>query len=175
MSLLRPFALLLLLALGACLYVPPQDPPGPSYYVMRHLHTPQGATDPDLTQEGQRLARTLPAFFELDRPAAIYVSSTKRAQQTAAPLAQAIGIAPKIYDPADTPGLVARVKAEHGNVLIVGHSNTVPDIVEQLGGTRPEPIAHDQFADIWHISGYHRETMKFRLGEDRSSARTGLH
>jgi hypothetical protein len=35
---------------------------------------------------------------------------------------------------------------------VVGHSNTVPDIVEQLGGARPEPIAHDRHGDIWRIT-----------------------
>lgn len=166
-TILRLFALMMPLLLAACLYVPPQEPPGPSYYVMRHLHTPEGVTDPDLAAEGRRQAQLLAGFFELDPPAAIYVSPTKRAQQTAEPLARSLGLTPKIYNPSDTPALVASVKAETGNVLIVGHSNTVPDIVEQLGGTRPEPIAHDQFGDIWHISGYYRETMKFRLGEAR--------
>jgi hypothetical protein len=35
--------------------------------------------------------------------------------------------------------------------LIVGHSNTVPDIVAQLGGTRPAPLVHADFGDIWRI------------------------
>lgn len=158
---------LLLLLLAACFTVAPQEPLGPSYYVMRHLNTPQGVQDPDLTAEGQRLAALLPGFFEADPPTAIYVSNTKRAQQTAAPLARALGITPKIYDPANTPGLIQQVTAEPGAVLIVGHSNTVPDIVAQLGGTRPEPIAHDQFGDIWHVTGVanvNRNTLRLRVG-----------
>lgn len=149
----RLLSALLLLALAACFPVAPQVPLGPSYYVMRHLETPQGANDPDLTSQGQANARLLPAWFEHDRPAAIYVSSTKRSQQTAAPLAQALGITPKIYDPANTPALVEMVRAEPGAVLVVGHSNTVPDIIQQLGGMRPAPITHDQFGDIWHVTG----------------------
>lgn len=165
--LFRLISFLALLALGGCLHVPPQDPPGPSYYVMRHLHTPAGATDPDLTEEGQRQSRMMVDFFELDPPAVIYVTDTKRARQTAAPLAAHLGLTPKIYEGQNYAALVAAVSAEQGTVLIVGHSNTVPDIVEQLGGTRPGPMVHEQFGEIWHISGYRRETMKFRLDEGR--------
>ncbi|HWH21816.1 MAG TPA: phosphoglycerate mutase family protein [Allosphingosinicella sp.] len=160
----RLFAALSILLLAACFPVAPQVPIGPSYYVMRHLETPQGVQDPNLTAEGQANARLLPSFFENDPPAAIYVSSTRRAQQTAAPLAQALGITPKIYDPANTPALVQRVRAETGTVLVVGHSNTIPDIVQQLGGTRPDPIVHDQFGDVWHISGINGATLRLRLG-----------
>ena len=164
MTLLRLIPALFLFALAACFPVAPQEPPGPSFYVMRHLHTPQGVTDPELTAEGQRHAAMLPGFFQGDRPSAIYVSNTRRSQQTAAPLAQALGITPKIYDPANTPALLQRVTAERGTVLIVGHSNTVPDIVQQLGGTRPDAIVHDQFGDIWHVSGIKRNTLRLKLG-----------
>lgn len=164
MTLLRLIPALFLIALAACFPVAPQEPPGPSFYVMRHLHTPQGVNDPELTAEGQRNAAMLPGFFQGDPPSAIYVSNTRRSQQTAAPLAQALGITPKIYDPANTPALLQRVTAETGTVLIVGHSNTVPDIVQQLGGTRPDPIVHDQFGDIWHVSGIKRNTLRLRLG-----------
>ena len=47
-----------------------------------------------------------------DRPRAIYVSDFRRTRQTAAPLAARLGLTPIVYDPADTPGLIARVRAE---------------------------------------------------------------
>lgn len=159
----RLFSALLLLTLAACFPVAPQVPLGPSYYVMRHLQTPKGVSDPDLTVEGMANARLLPGWFENDRPSAIYVSPTKRSRQTAAPLAQALGITPKIYDPANTPALVQMVRAEPGAVLIVGHSNTVPDIVEQLGGTRPAPLSENQFGDIWHVAGLNGSTLHLSL------------
>lgn len=163
MPILRLIPALLLLALAACFPVAPQVEAGPSYYVMRHLETPRGVTDPDLTAQGSANARLLPAWFENDPPTAIFVSRLKRAQQTAAPLAQALGLTPQIYDPADTPALVQSVRAAGGTVLIVGHSNTVPDIVEQLGGTRPAPIAETEFGDIWHVTGINGATLKLSL------------
>src|SRR5690606_12970167 len=85
------------------------------------------------------------------RPAVIYVSDFKRTRQTAAAVAARWGLTPIVYNPADTPGLVARVRAGPFPVLIVGHSNTVPDLVEQLGGTRPARLNHPDFGDLWRI------------------------
>ena len=140
-----------------------ETPVQPNIYVMRHLHTPAGVSDPDLTPEGMKYALAVSHSFERDRPDVIYVSSTKRAQQTAAPLAERLKLTPKIYDPRDTPGLIAAVSTETGTVLIVGHSNTVPDIIEKLGGKRPSDLTHEDFGDIWHISGPDKTTTQARI------------
>jgi broad specificity phosphatase PhoE len=154
------FALLALVS--ACATVPP--PAAPAVYVMRHLNTPAGERDPDLLPEGRRAAASLVGWFEREgsRPAAIYVSDFRRTRQTAAPLAARLGLTPIVYDPADTPGLIARVRAERGPVLIVGHSNTVPDIVAALGGTRPAPLVHEDFGDIWRV-GPNGATRRTRI------------
>ena len=130
---------------------------------MRHLHTPAGVSNADLTSEGSRVALLLVDRFKRDKPRAIYVSRTNRAEQTAAPLARSLGVTPTRYDPADTPALIAAVSREMGTVLIVGHSNTVPDIVEQLGGRRPAPLVHEDFGDIWRIDGSTRATKRTKV------------
>lgn len=135
--------------LAGCATTPPT--PAPAFYVVRHLNTPEGQRDPDLLPEGQRMAALLPARLAAHPPRAIFVSDYRRTRQTAAAVAARWGLTPVVYDPADTPGLVARVRAAAGPVLIVGHSNTVPDIVEQLGGTRPDPLSHPDFGDLWII------------------------
>ena len=140
---------LALSALSACATAPAPAPP--PTWVVRHLNTLAGERDPDLTPEGQRAAAALASWFRADPPRAIFVSDFRRTRQTAAPLAARLRLTPIVYDPADTPGLIARVRATPGPVLIVGHSNTVPDIVEQLGGTRPGPLVHEDFGDIWRI------------------------
>jgi broad specificity phosphatase PhoE len=150
MTLFRPLAGLLLLALAACATTAP-EPPAPSWYVIRHLQKAEGQ-DPALSEEGARNAQRLAAWFGGDRPTAIYVSTTRRARETAAPLAARLGLAVKEYDPSDTPGLVARARAETGTVLIVGHSNTVPEIVARLGGGRPDDLAETDFGDIFRVA-----------------------
>ena len=151
----------MLTALAACATTAP-EPAAPAYYVVRHLHTPQGERDPDLLPEGRRQAELLADLLDEARPAAIYVSSYKRTAQTAAPLAARLGVTPIVYDPADTAALVARVRSGPRPALIVGHSNTVPDIVEQLGGERPAALVHEDFGDLWEI-GADGATVRRRI------------
>jgi broad specificity phosphatase PhoE len=166
MTPIRLFSVLLaVLLVSACAYIAPIQPAS-TFYVMRHLNTPAGATDPDLTEEGRRNAEALVGWFAANPPATIFVSNTKRARQTAAPLAARLGIEPRIYDPSDTAGLIGEVMKEPPPVLIVGHSNTVPDIVHALGGARPEPLTHEDFGDIWEIGGKRRTVTRRRLGEE---------
>jgi broad specificity phosphatase PhoE len=149
MTLPRTIAALLLVALAACASVAP-EPAGPAYYAMRHLQKASGA-DPALSAEGRADAERLAGWFGVDAPAAIYVSTTRRARETAAPLAARLGLTPKEYDPSDTSALIARVTAEPGPVLVVGHSNTVPEIVERLGGVRPADLDEGDYGDVWLV------------------------
>lgn len=149
MTLFRPLAALLLLTASACATAPDKAA-APSVYVMRHLQKAEGQ-DPALSADGALAAGRLASWFAEDRPTAIYASATRRARETAAPLAARLGLTVKGYDPRDTPGLVARVKAEAGTVLVVGHSNTVPEIVAQLGGARPADLAETDYGDIFRV------------------------
>lgn len=158
----------MLVALSACATTI-ETAPSELYYVVRHLHTPAGERDPDLTAEGQRQAALLAERLGERPPRAIYVSGFKRTAQTAAPIAARLGLTPIVYDPADTPGLIARVRSGPLPALIVGHSNTVPDIVEQLGGTRPGPLVHEDFGDLWLI-GEAGETRRVKISEARPAA-----
>lgn len=146
----RGLLVIALLALAACVTMAAAGPA--PVYVMRHLDTPEGQRDPDLLPEGQRAARALARWFGRERVRAIYVSDYRRTRQTAAPLAARLRLTPIVYDPRDTPGLVARVRAGPRPALIVGHSNTVPEIIEALGGTRPPPLVHADFGDIWRVA-----------------------
>lgn len=133
------------------------------FIILRHFDTPEGASDPDLTERGHRRAEALVTWLG-DRPlGALYVSSAKRARQSAAPLADARRMAATIYDPRDTVELIRRVRGEAGPVMIVGHSNTVPQIIEALGGERPTDLAHPDFGDIWVVED--GRTERFRLDQ----------
>lgn len=125
----------------------------PHYYVMRHLQK-AGGPDPGLTAEGQRNAEALHDFLKPHPPRAIYVSRFRRARETAAPIAARLGLTPVEYDPADTPRLIARVRREPNRpVLIVGHSDTAPDIVAGLGGVELRPMRESEFGQVWLVYG----------------------
>ncbi|HEY0623432.1 phosphoglycerate mutase family protein [Sphingomonas sp.] len=149
----------LILALAALIALPAfaQDAP---IYVTRHYDTPAGEADPDLTAQGKARASQLASWFYGRTLKAIYVSDFKRTRQTVAPLAAVVGVTPETYDPRDTPAIVARARAAGGPVLIVGHSNTVPDLVAGLGGKRPDELKHADFGDLWTIEGGSTERTK---------------
>ena len=140
-----------LLAIGCA--SPGADDDAKHIYVMRHLQAETGE-DPGLTAEGMAQARRLASWFEkANAPGTIFVSKYRRAQESAAPLAAKLGLTPVVYDPGDDEGLLRMLAAGEGTILVVGHSNTVPGIVERLGGARPADISHDQFGDIWLVYG----------------------
>jgi probable phosphoglycerate mutase len=116
--------------------------------VIRHAEKDLGASpiDPPLSQAGEARAALLARMFgDAKSPGhidAIYVSPALRNRLTAAPLAERLGMNVTVA-PADDPrGLARRALREHGGgrVLIVGHADTVPRIVEALGrfGKIPE-------------------------------------
>lgn len=161
---IRLLLLPLLILIGGCsLPVPIQ--PGPYFYVMRHLNTTPSTPDPELNAEGQRQSALLANWFaNRTPPAAIFVTDTRRSRQTAAPIAARFGLEPQVYDPRDNYGLVDLVTKSPNPALIIGHSNTVPEIVAALGGARPAPIGEAQFGDVWLVSGPRRTVTMLRVG-----------
>lgn len=124
-------------------------------FVVRHAERADAGmatvSDPDLSAGGRARAEALASMLKEARITAIYVTEFKRTRQTAEPLAKAMGLEPIVISSKDTPGLVARVKASPGNALIVGHSNTVPEIVEALGGD-PVTIAESDYDNLFIVT-----------------------
>ena len=108
-------------------------------YVIRHLQKATG-DDPPLTAEGAAAAQKLSNLLAKKKVTAIYATQTKRATQTAEPLAKRLHLSIQTYDPKDPAALAAKVAKQKGAALIVGHSNTVPDLVAKVGGKQPAPL-----------------------------------
>ena len=95
--------------------------------------------DPALSAAGEARAVRLSSMLERAGIGAIYVSEYKRTQDTAAPLAAKLKVKPEMV-PANTAALVAAMRAGHANdnVLIVGHTSTIPAILKALSGVSLE-------------------------------------
>ena len=76
----------------------------------------------------------------------------KRTQQTAAPLAAALGITITSVGARDTAKVPALVRGAERNVLIVGHSNSVPAILKELGITTPVSIAETEYDNLFIVT-----------------------
>ena len=139
--------------IAAAAFLPAAAQAADTVYVMRHLQKAAG-DDPPLTEEGAILAEMVAGMLGFDDfgMKAVFATRTRRAQQTGEPLAKFIGAAVTPYDPRDVPALVKAVKAVPGNVLIVGHSNTVPDLVAAFGGTKPPPMSESDYGTIYQVT-----------------------
>jgi phosphohistidine phosphatase SixA len=108
--------------------------------------------DPDLSGAGLARANSLAAMLRDARISAVITTEFKRTQQTGDPVAKAAGIPITAIDSKDTAGLLKKVKSSPGNVLVVGHSNTLPEIMKGLGVTEPVVIAEDEFDALFVVT-----------------------
>jgi broad specificity phosphatase PhoE len=120
----------------------PALPPAPArastVIVLRHAEKdPQGdPKDPGLSEAGRARAEVLARLLAPSKPAQLFASEYQRAQRTLDPLAQALGLKVESVPAGNAAELVRRLRAlPEGSVSVVaGHSNTVPALVEALGG-----------------------------------------
>lgn len=127
--------------------------------VVRHAEKALGTIeDPPLSPEGEQRSERLALMFGersgAGRLDAIYVTTTRRTQQTAAPLAARLHLVPLVLSATDVTGSAGRMLREHrgGTVLWVGHSNTLPQLVRELSGKQIEPIPEDDYGEIYVLS-----------------------
>ena len=135
------FALGAFFALSACASVQSATMDAPAYevFLVRHAEKLTGQ-DPALTDAGEARADALANLLKDAGIETIHSSDYTRTRLTAAPLAAQLGQDVVIYDARDLPGLAARLKAAGGRHLVVGHSNTTPEMVSLLGGKAGAPI-----------------------------------
>jgi len=84
----------------------------------------------------------------------IYTSEVARTQQTAAPLASRLQIRPEVIPAQDLDGLVTKLQASasDGAALVVGHSNTLPEIIRRLGGAAVPPIGDGEYDRLFVVT-----------------------
>lgn len=149
-------SLLSLLMVSLALSSPPALPAheGVTVVVVRHAEkAADDPRDPALSEAGQARARALAATFAgagLDRAIA---TQFRRTRDTAAPAAEAAGVAVQVrpITAENAPRYAAELAAElralpaGSTVLVVGHSNTVPAMVEALSGQAAEPMPETEY------------------------------
>jgi broad specificity phosphatase PhoE len=125
--------------------------------IVRHAEKAgEPAADPPLTAAGVLRARALVDAVHGMPVTAIISTNFARTRGTAAPLAERLGVTPEIVD-ARAPdharlvaeGILTRHRGE--TVVVVGHSNTVPDIVAALGAAKPAAICDAQYDNLYVV------------------------
>jgi broad specificity phosphatase PhoE len=128
------------------------EPPAPAgvVYLVRHAEKENG-DDPALTAAGRARAEALAARLEGRGIERVLATDTRRARETAAPVAKRLGLSVDLYDPGKLPELAAEVRRAGRSVLVVGHSNTTPALVLALGGEPGPPIAEDEYDRLYRV------------------------
>ena len=124
----------------------------PIVFIVRHAEKASAAgKDPDLSVVGQKRADALEHILKDSQITSVFVTEFKRTQQTAAPTARAAQVSPTVVPANDIGTLAQTLRASNGNALVVGHGNTIPDLLKALGISTPVSIPEDDYTEIFVV------------------------
>jgi 2,3-bisphosphoglycerate-dependent phosphoglycerate mutase len=122
---------LMILVFSSCSY---------SYYIVRHAEkaTQEAnmSSDVPLTDKGKERAERLKDILKTKKIASVFSTNTIRTKSTAQPTADYFHLTTEIYGPRPDSAFIALLKLKKKNTLIVGHSNTIDDVVNMLCGEK---------------------------------------
>ena len=124
-------------------------------YLIRHAEKDSEGADPVLTEAGRARAAGWARMLAEAGIDAILTSDRRRTQETGAIVGAALGL-PQVALPAsDVAATLDRLQFEHAEdvVLVVGHSETLPLIVEGLGGGAGVKIGPEEFDTLLVLTG----------------------
>ncbi len=127
---------------------------GPVTTIIVVRHADRAGTADSLSTAGVARANDLAQATKMAKLSAIYVTDTKRSRNTAAPTAAMAHVTPEVYEAKDYDALIKRILKDHAgqSVLIVGHSNTVPDIVRAAGGPQVNAIGENEYTGLYVVA-----------------------
>ena len=140
-------SLILLISLSAtCAFAQAPKTSG-TIFLVRHAEKVSDAPDALLSKTGEQRATCLAQTLRDARIGAIYVTEVKRTQQTAEPLAKRLGVEPVVVKADDTAALASKVRQDPSskNVLVVGHSDTLPKVLSELGVAGAPRIGRNEY------------------------------
>ena len=144
-------------------------------YVVRHAEKELGVPDPPLDARGQRRASSLPDRIRALPVTSVWSSDFVRTRSTAAPTADARSLDIRTYDldgsvDAAMRRLADRLRRGEGgsHPLVVGHSNTVPDLLAALGVPVAPTLTDQDYGDLFMVTttaGGDVKLWRFRFGD----------
>ena len=122
-------------------------------YLIRHAEKQaDGSRDPALTEIGKNRSEQLAVWFQDKNITEIWSSDYKRTRDTAKPLATGLDLELSIYDPRNLPDLVKELRRHQRTTLIVGHSNTTPELARLLCDCFVEDMDESEYDRMIAIS-----------------------
>lgn len=158
-----------LLAIASLLFVFPQNDFKPiTVYLVRHAErADEPRQDPPLNEKGNLRSQELARVLANANVKAIITSQYLRTKQTAEPLSKKFNVAVTSISLSVSPSNPRQVAEqstaevtnkilEHGggSVLVIGHSNSIPDVIKMLGGDTVPVIDEKKFDDLFVVTVY---------------------
>ena len=153
---------------------------GNTYYIVRHAEKTRPlagmsileANNPPLSDSGRIRAESLKDRLKNENIRYIFSTDYKRTRSTAEPLRQLNNIPVVLYNPKkdSTASFIETLKMiKKGNVLVVGHSNTVDDIANMLTGQTvvPGDLKESEYDNLYVIK---RKGKKFVFKAEKYGA-----
>ena len=139
----------------------------PTIFLARHAEKADSGADPknpDLSTAGRARAEALGRMLRDAGVVAVFATEYARTQQTAEEVRRASGAAVTIVPAMDVAALIDKLKAVEGNAVVIGHSNTLPEIIKALGAEKPVTIDESEYDNlcIWNRSAP-RELVRLRF------------
>ena len=129
-------------------------------FVVRHAEKAGGGgDDPPLTEAGLRRSQALIQAVEYANTRAIYTTQFIRNHETAKPLSDKTGVPVtevpvNLHNPGDYGERLAKeILAKHAGefVVVVGHQNTVPGVVQALSGQTVPGLRDLEYGSVFII------------------------
>lgn len=145
-----------------------------TFYIVRHAekaaagnNTTMMSNDPPLTEAGKERAEALKNLLKTKKIGTVFSTNTLRTKSTAEPTRAYFYLVTETYSPHPDSSFIIRLKSLKKNSLIVGHSNTVDDIVNKLCGSTkiPGDLAETEYDNLFVVKKKGRkmsfETKKY--------------
>tara|TARA_B110000438_G_scaffold303795_1_gene367477 strand:+ start:5670 stop:6191 length:522 start_codon:yes stop_codon:yes gene_type:complete len=122
-----------------------------SIYLVRHAEKQAVKEDPKLTPCGKRRANQIASILEHTKIKRVYSTAYQRTMATAAPFAKQQKLAIKQYSPAKLTQFAQQLLNQKENVLVVGHSNTTPQLSALLSELDVPNITEKEYRNLYQV------------------------
>jgi len=120
-------------------------------FIVRHAEKADDSKDAELSEAGRARAEALANMLRDSKISVIYTTEFKRTQETAAPVAKALGLTVTTLPAANQAALVAKLRTSTANSLVVGHGNTIPDVIKSLGISELINISESDYDNLFVV------------------------
>lgn len=134
-------------------------------YFIRHAEdSTNDKQDPNLSEQGKLRAKKYLTYFQDIKFNAVYSTNFNRTKQTATPLATKNNLEMVIYNPFEIDRVAFFKKHVKETLILVGHSNTTPDLTNKfLGKMKYSQMLDNNYSDIYKVIIYEDGTIEDEL------------